>query len=375
MAGIYIHVPFCAKACHYCDFHFSTDLSHREELTKCIQEELEQRKNYLGQNTVETIYFGGGTPSVLTEKELAGIFRIIHTHFKISENAEITLEANPEDISKEKLEVLRGLSVNRLSIGIQSFDDTTLRRLNRIHSALQASESLILAREAGFKNLNADLIFAIPGRDLYLLKKDIKELCLYQPTHISAYGLTVEEKTVFGRWKKAGKFIPVSEDQNADEFEFLMDALPSSGFVQYEISNFANPGFESRHNSNYWKGTSYLGVGPGAHSYDGKSRQINISSNQAYIRAFKTKEAYWTTEFLNTQDHINEYIMTSLRTREGCDLEYLKQNHGCDLSLVRSEFLQKLNASGQATLRENFLILTKKGKMIADQIASDLFVV
>lgn len=375
MAGIYIHIPFCAKACHYCDFHFSTDLSHRDELIKSIKKELVLRKNYLDRDAVETIYFGGGTPSVLTEQELTGIVSTVHDHFKICENAEFTLEANPEDISKEKLQYLKNMGVNRLSIGIQSFDDETLNRLNRIHSARQASESMFMAREAGFNNLNADLIFAIPGRDLLMLKKDVAKLCQYQPTHLSAYGLTIEEKTVLSKWKKTGKFIPVSEDQNADEFEFLMEELPAAGFNQYEISNFAHMGYESRHNSNYWKGIPYLGIGPGAHSYNGSSRQINITNNYAYIKALKTQEVYWTTEFLSTEDHINEYIMTSLRTREGCDLEFLKQKHGYDLSLVRSDFFHTLNVAGQATLSGNSLILTKKGKMIADEIAGNLFVI
>ena len=312
---------------------------------------------------------------MLNEAELTQIFSSIKDHHSVVEKAEITLEANPEDVSKEKLILLRQLGVNRLSIGIQSFDDEILRKLNRIHNSYQAAQSLALAHEEGFSNLNADLIFAIPGRDLSILKRDIAELFKYHPSHISAYGLTIEEKTAFGKWKASGKFHPVSEDQNADEFEFLMEELPAKGYNQYEISNYAVSGFESRHNSNYWKGVPYLGIGPGAHSYEGKSRQINVSNNHAYIKSFQNQDTFWTTEILREEDHINEYIMTSLRTREGCNLEYLNQKFRHNLSSDFSSILKNLILSGNAELKNDFLILTKKGKLIADEIASNLFIV
>ena len=344
-------------------------------MIQSLCQEIELRKDYLRPSQLETIYFGGGTPSILDQSNLESIFKTLNTHFSISETAEITLEANPEDISKEKLSFLSNLGVNRLSIGIQSFDDQILQMLNRTHTGRQAQMSLTLAQEAGFMNLNADLIFAIPGRNVSILKKDVQLLIKNELTHISAYGLTIEEKTVFGKWAAAGKLKTVTEDQNADEFEFLMEELPAAGFYQYEISNFSKPGFESRHNSNYWKRVPYLGIGPGAHSYDGQSRQINVSNNQSYMQSMKTRTSFWTTEMLKPEDHINEYIMTSLRTSEGCDLEFLIKDLGYKPSPQYHSQIEYLIITGKAVQNNRFLQLTKSGKMIADQIAGDLFMI
>jgi len=375
VSGIYIHIPFCAQACHYCDFHFSTDQRYRLELVEGICEEVRARKDYLNGQEISTIYFGGGTPSVLKDSELGMIMESLNRAFTVSQEAEITLEANPEDLSLEKVKGMISLGVNRLSIGIQSFHEETLRSLNRSHDSEQAKASLSRVKEAGINNLNADLIFAIPGRSLEILKEDVNTLMAFQPEHISAYGLTIEEKTAFGKWSASGKFKAVSEEQNALEFEYLMEALPVAGLEQYEISNFARRGFESRHNSSYWKRNSYLGLGPGAHSFDGKSRAWNVANNHQYLRAIQNGTSHWNTEVLSEKDKINEYLMTSLRMREGCNLEFLKLEMEFDLIREQSAYVEKLLKSGLSEIKNNSLILTKKGKMIADQISSDLFVI
>lgn len=373
VAGIYIHIPFCNKACHYCDFHFSTDQRHRKDLMDSLGLEIELRTDYLHGESIETIYFGGGTPSLLDKVELEKILLTLYKHFQIRKYAEVTLEANPEDLTKEKVALFKELGINRLSIGIQTFHEETLQKLNRSHSGAQAMESLEKAREGGIDNLNADLIFAIPGRNMEILMEDVSTLLSYKPQHISAYGLTIEEKTVFGKWSSAGKFHAASEDQNANEFEYLMNALPEVGLEQYEISNFALKGFESKHNSSYWKRVPYLGLGPGAHSFNGTSRQINLSNNHGYIAALRNGQSFWTTEVLELRDHINEYLLTSLRTREGCDLDYLKNTFNHDLWMLHEKYLENLVKTGKASLKKRVLLLTQGGRLIADEITRDLF--
>lgn len=374
VAGIYIHIPFCNKACHYCDFHFSTDQRYRKVLIESICAEIDLRAPYLNEAVVETIYFGGGTPSLLTEAELQKIFVALQQTFPIKKGAEITLEANPEDISREKISFLREMGVNRLSIGIQSFQDETLQKLNRSHSGKQAAVSLEIAQEGGLSNLNADLIFAIPGRSMEQLKEDVSTLLRFQPKHISAYGLTIEEKTVFGKWSSMGKFKAVSDEDNANEFEYLMSTLPEAGLEQYEISNYAMKGFESKHNSSYWRQVPYLGLGPGAHSFDGKSRQINISNNAGYMSALQDGKSFWTTEVLTQKDHLNEYLLTSLRTREGCSLDYLERTFNHNLWNLHQDYLQNLMDSGKIMIKNHVLFLTPSGKLIADEITRDVFV-
>lgn len=337
--------------------------------------EIRSRKDYLNGQEINTIYFGGGTPSVLKDSELGMIIGAIYREFSISHQPEITLEANPEDLSKEKIKSLIGLGINRLSVGIQSFHNETLQFLNRCHDSQQAQASLTHIREAGLNNLNTDLIFAIPGRSLEILKHDLNVLMSFQPEHISAYGLTIEEKTAFGKWSASGKFKAVGEEQNAIEFEYLMEVLPAAGLDQYEISNFARHGFESRHNSSYWKRNPYLGIGPGAHSFDGSSRGWNVANNHQYMRSIQSGTSHWNTEVLSEKDKINEYLMTSLRMREGCDLHILKFEMQFDLISKQSDYLDKLLKNDLAEIKNHRLILTKKGKMIADQISSDLFVV
>lgn len=372
VAGIYIHIPFCKQACHYCDFHFSTNQSQRTAMCKAIANELALQANYLQGKQISTIYWGGGTPSLLTEAELRIILDSIYQHFSVDENLEQTLEANPDDLTKEKLVLLRSLGFNRLSIGIQSFDDEVLKFFNRAHSAAEALKCVELAREAGFNNISIDLIYAIPGQSADDWKKTIQTALALEPEHISAYSLTIEEKTVFGNWNKKGKLKPAEENDAAIHFTTLMDMLEQHGYEHYEISNFCKPGFYSRHNSSYWKQTHYLGVGPSAHSYNSVSRQANLSNNSLYQKSIESGTVPAEIEILTRENKINEYIFTTLRTSWGCDLSYLNENHGYDLA--SNGILQKMKDQDWVIQHGTILFLTKKGKLLADQIASDLFI-
>jgi oxygen-independent coproporphyrinogen-3 oxidase len=373
MSGLYIHIPFCSQACHYCDFHFSTDNRNRSTLIKALCRELEMQTAYLSGSPLETIYFGGGTPSILSAEEFALIQEHIHRNFSVHEQAEITLEANPEDLSNEKLSFFSEQGINRLSIGVQSLDDETLIRLNRIHLSGEALTSISRARNAGYKNISVDLIFGIPGRSKTILENDIHKILELKPEHISIYGLTIEPKTVFGIQHKRGNFIPVSDDQQADEFELIGDLLEQSGYRQYEVSNFSLPGFESVHNSNYWKQKHYLGIGPGAHSFNGYSRQFNVSNNALYEKSIAGNKIPFETEILTRSNKINEYIMTSLRTAEGCNLQKLILEHDFDLLKMNQSYISDLIATDKATMDGFKLRLARRGRLIADKISGDLF--
>lgn len=375
MAGLYIHIPFCKKACHYCDFHFSTQLDRTTELTKAICTELDMQRDYAKGEIIETIYFGGGTPSVLSDAEFESIFKSIHKNFISGPDCEVTLEANPDDLTEAKLLSLRNFGVNRLSIGIQSLDDNVLKFLNRSHDSSQAIKSVEHARKSGFSNINVDLIYAIPGREIKLLQHDMIGLLQLEPEHISAYSLTIEEKTVFGNWAAHGRFMPETENENARQFEIVMDTLAQAGFEQYEISNYARAGFQSQHNSSYWKQKKYLGVGPSAHSFNGHQRQANVSNNAAYIKSIAAGQIPATLETLSREDQINEYIMTSLRTVWGCDVAYLKSNFDYDLLTAQGAYVQRAINEELIVRAGNILVLTRAGKMHADKIASDLFLV
>ena len=375
MAGLYLHIPFCAKACHYCDFHFSTDTGYRAEMMSCIIRELELQRDLGRLPGPETIYLGGGTPSLLSEEEMERLFGALHRQFIIGKDAEITLEANPDDLTSEKLRLFRNLGVNRLSIGVQSFHEPTLQMMNRSHTGQQARIAIDRAREAGFNNISIDLIFAVPGRTTELLQQDLDLVLQYQPEHVSTYGLTIEERTVFGKKFSAGHFKPVSEDQNADEFELIMDSLQAAGYRQYEVSNFARPGHESVHNSSYWHGTPYLGVGPGAHSFSGSTRFSNIANNHLYMKAIGEGKLPRSTETLGREEMINEYLMTSLRLDTGCDLSVLKMVHGHVPDAEQIRIIDRLLADGSATMDREKLVLTRKGRLVADKIAADLFLI
>jgi len=372
VAGIYIHIPFCKQACHYCDFHFSTSQSHRKALCIAIAKELALQSKYLQGERISTLYWGGGTPSLLTEAELQIILDSVHKHFSVEEDLEQTLEANPDDLTKDKLVLLRSLGFNRLSIGIQSFDDEVLKFFNRAHSANEALKCMELARDAGFNNISIDLIYAIPGQSVEDWKKTTETALTLQPEHISAYSLTIEEKTVFGNWNKKGKLKPAEENDAALHFTTLMEMLEQNGYEHYEISNFCKPGFHSRHNSSYWKQTHYLGVGPSAHSYNSVSRQANVSNNSLYQKSIEAGIVPAEIELLTRENKINEYIFTTLRTAWGCDLSHLKENYGYDLA--SNGIVQKMKDQDWVNQQGTILFLTRKGKLLADQIASDLFI-
>lgn len=373
MAGIYLHIPFCKQACHYCDFHFSTQQDSKADLVKSLSREVELQKNYLENETIDTVYFGGGTPSLLNEKELSSIFNSFHQHFKISKEAEITLEANPDDLTKENLTLFKNAGINRLSIGIQSFDDVILKFLNRAHSAGEALACVDLARNVGFGNISIDLIYTIPGQSDDLWKKNIERAIALSPEHISAYSLTIEEKTVFGNWKKKGKLKTEGDDFAAGQMELLMELLTTSGYEHYEISNFSKPNFHSRHNSSYWRQKKYLGVGPSAHSYNVNSRQFNISNNSLYIQSIAQGKIPSQIEILSQADKINDYLLTSLRTEWGCDLTYLQNELGYDLLNVSKKEVEVFLSHKFLELDGSTLLLTRKGKFLADKIAADLF--
>lgn len=371
MAGIYIHIPFCKQACFYCDFHFSTNNDLATILSLAIADELRLQKEYLEDGVVNTIYFGGGTPTLLSPQNLDVIIDAVKKNFNISTSHEFTVEANPDDLSNEKLAYLKAAGVSRLSIGIQSFNDSILRFLNRAHSAQQIIESFSLSREHGFENISIDLIFAIPDQDHEEWRQNIHKAIELQPQHISAYSLTIEEKTVFGRWQKTGKLNPVDEEFSAQQFEILMTEMERAGYEQYEISNFCQPGYRSQHNSSYWGGQHYLGVGPSAHSYNGNTRQFNVANNHQYLSSIRQGKVPYELEILSTSNKVNEFIFTSLRTAEGCDISKLKAQFNFDLSKHR--LLHSVLDNKLATLEGTILKLTRTGKLLADKIAADFF--
>jgi oxygen-independent coproporphyrinogen III oxidase len=373
MAGIYIHIPFCRQACYYCDFHFSTNLSSKSELFKGILHEIQLQKDYLTE-PINTIYFGGGTPSLASVSELEGILDRIRQTFKVSHAPEVTLEANPDDLTPEKLGHLKSAGINRLSVGIQSFDDRVLKFLNRAHDTHTAAQCIPAARRAGFENISVDLIYAIPGQTSKEWSSNVVKAISLNPEHISAYSLTIEEKTVFGNWSAKGKLAPVGEEISALEFESLATLLENAGYDHYEISNFARPGFHSRHNTSYWTQEKYLGLGPSAHSYNGVTRQYNVSNNHQYISALKNNTIPSTLEILTPQDQINDYLLTTLRTSWGTDLAKLLRDMHYDLLKDHENYVHTLLIKELAILHEDHLVLTRKGKLMADKISSDLFV-
>jgi oxygen-independent coproporphyrinogen-3 oxidase len=376
LSGLYIHIPFCKQACHYCDFHFSTNLQTKQQLIEAICKEINLQKNYLGKAaTLQTIYLGGGTPSLLDEKELNSIFQTIHKFFTVALQAEITLEANPDDMTAEKLNMLKNSPVNRLSIGIQSFYEPHLQYMNRAHRAQEAADCVKQAQDAGFSNISIDLIYGIPHPDHSVWETDLHTAINLHIQHISAYCLTIEKDTAFGNWLRKGKIRPVEEEFSIEQFALLTSTLASAGFEQYEISNFALPGYYSKHNSNYWKKQTYLGIGPSAHSYNGHTRQYNVANNVKYIKALENATIPASVEELSVADQVNEYILTSLRTKWGCDLKEVTCLHGIDLRKKNAAYIEYCLLRNLITIEADVLKLTPAGKLLADQIASDLFIV
>ena len=373
MAGIYIHIPFCKQKCHYCNFFSVASVRNKSELLLSIRREITERAVYLNNETVKTIYFGGGTPSLLTVQELENLISILHDHFIIDPDAEITLETNPDDLRIDYLTMLRTSRVNRLSIGIQSFFDDDLIYLNRVHTAAHAKEALRLAQNSGFEKITIDLIYGIPTLTNEKWLSNIQTFLDTGINHLSAYALTVEQKTALYQLIAKGKLTPVDEHQSASQFQLLMEILEKEGFIHYEISNFARSGHYSKHNSLYWLGGNYLGLGPSAHSYNGFSRQWNVSSLTDYIRLAGSSQEVAEKEILTTSQRYNEYVMTSIRTSWGCDIEHIANVFGESYKSYCMKQVENYTFSGHIRNDGNRLILTQMGKLFADGIAAHLF--
>jgi oxygen-independent coproporphyrinogen-3 oxidase len=373
MAGIYIHIPFCKQACHYCNFHFSTSLKYKSDMIAAILKEIDLQKDYLGGEKIETIYFGGGTPSLLSKEDLDLIFDKIYSTHSVSGMPEITLEANPDDLTLDKLKELKETSINRLSIGIQSFSEEDLKFMNRAHNAMEAENCLKFAQDLGFENLTIDLIYGSPTTSDIQWSKNLETVFQYQIPHISCYCLTVEPTTALAHFVKVGKAKPVDENQAARQFEMLIQSMSLNEYEHYEISNFAKKGWYSKHNSSYWKGAKYLGLGPSAHSFDGSSRQWNVANNAHYIKALNNKVLNFEKEIISPETRYNEYVMTSLRTSWGCDSkELLKIGEKYERFFLKnvSQYIETKLVEEKGN---QVYILTKKGKLLADNIAMELF--
>ncbi len=374
MAGIYIHIPFCKQACHYCDFHFSTSMKYKTEMVEALALEISMRKSEAADEKIETIYFGGGTPSVLSNAEIIFLIDKVYQEYDVVENPEITLEANPDDLSAERIQDLAKTPINRLSIGIQSFFEEDLKMMNRAHNSEEASNCLEVSTKY-FDNISIDLIYGIPGMSLEKWEENIDKAFSFGVPHISTYALTVEPRTALFRLIKDGKIEAPKDEIAQEHFNLLMEKLKEQGFIHYEISNFAKEGFFSQNNSSYWLGKKYLGIGPSAHSYDGKSRSWNIPNNIKYINGITSNERDFEGEILSVQDRYNETIMTGLRTIWGISLENIQNNFGNSVLDYLKDRAQKFCDDGLLVLENGILKTTSKGKFLSDGIASDLFLV
>jgi oxygen-independent coproporphyrinogen-3 oxidase len=372
MSGIYIHIPFCRQACHYCDFHFSTSMKKKEEMVLAIAKELQLRKSEFQNEPVETIYFGGGTPSVLTSAEINFLIEEVYKNFEVSDNPEITLEANPDDLSNERILELSKSPINRLSIGIQSFFEDDLQLMNRAHNSAEAKNCL----EEGIKyfdNISLDLIYGIPGMSNERWKQNIETALSFGIPHISSYALTVEPKTALNKLIQTGKIAKPNDESAQEHFAILVETLEANDFIHYELSNFGKENYFSKNNSAYWLGKKYLGIGPSAHSYDGVSRSWNVANNALYLKSIQEDKLPNEIEILSITDRYNEYIMTGLRTIWGVSLDRIEAEFG-------KEYLDYLNKQAQKFLNDDLLSIdnkilkpTPKGKFLTDGIASDLF--
>ena len=372
MAGIYIHIPFCKQACFYCDFHFSTSLKKKEDMIVALIKEIALRKEELGDTTIETIYFGGGTPSVLSAAEIKELIAAVYLNFEVVKNPEITLEANPDDLSEEKIIALSKSPINRLSIGVQSFFEKDLKLMNRAHNAAEAKKSLVLATRY-FENISLDLIYGIPGCTNEEWLANIKIALSFGIPHISSYALVVEPHTALKTMIEKGKIKNVDDAKTQEQFQILIKELAIGGFIQYEVSSFGKEGFFSKNNSSYWLGVAYLGIGPSAHSFDGKQRSWNIKNNTKYIKSIQENVLPIERETLSTTDQYNEFVMTGLRTIWGVSLEKIKDNFG-------KKYLDYLENQSKKHIEETLLFVEngtlktgEKGRFLVDGIAADLF--
>lgn len=372
MAGIYIHIPFCKKACTYCDFHFTTSLKYADEMVDAICKEIRLKKHRIT-DQIGSIYFGGGTPSVLSSAALEKIFNTLIDCFSISADAEITIETNPDDLDAKKINELRKLPINRFSIGIQSFFEEDLIWMNRAHNANEAVTCIKRSQDAGFENLSIDLIYGYPLLTDEKWLTNIETAIALQTPHISAYSLTVEAKTALANAIKSGKQVDVSDEQSAAQFIILTEKLSTAGFEHYEISNYALPGKYAVHNTNYWKGIPYLGIGPSAHGFDGFNRYINVANNAKYLGFLADNKLAETVEELSKPDRFNEYIMTSLRTMWGTNIEKIRTDFGRDYETEIRKQMKPFLENGKLIIENNILKLSNEGKLFADGIAAELF--
>ncbi|WP_136667404.1 radical SAM family heme chaperone HemW [Flavobacterium sp. H122] len=372
MSGIYIHIPFCKQACHYCDFHFSTSIKKKEEMVQALAKEIAMRKNEFQDEIVETIYFGGGTPSILETSDIRFLIDEVYKNYKVADNPEITLEANPDDLSKDRIIELSKNRINRLSIGIQSFFEEDLKLMNRAHNANEALECLKVATQY-FDNITADLIYGIPGLTNKKWKQNIETLLDLGIPHISSYALTVEPKTALEKFIQKGSISAPDDSVAHEQFLMLVDILEQNGFVHYELSNFGKPDYFSKNNSAYWLGKKYIGIGPSAHSYDGINRSWNIANNTLYIKSIQEDKLPHEIEQLSITDRYNEYVMTGLRTVWGVSLERIEKEFGKNYLDYLLQNADKYLKEEKLQLKDNVLKTTRKGKFFCDGIASDLF--
>ena len=371
MAGVYVHIPFCESRCKYCDFFSTTRLERRDTYVNAVAKEVELRKNYLPSQNIHTVYFGGGTPSMLSVEQMGRIMTELRKCYVFDEDAEITTEANPSDIDEEKLRGWRDLGLNRLSIGIQSFQDAQLKQIGRRHNAEQARKAVRLAREAGFENISIDLMYGLPGETLEAWKEDVEEALKLDVEHVSAYCLSYEEGTPLTRALRRGEIEEVDEETENAMYDYLTERLARAGIERYEVSNFAKRGYESQHNSSYWNGTPYLGLGAGAHSYDGKTRQWNVSDLEQYVRGVENGETYFEREVLTENDLYNEYVMLKIRTRDGVELSKVPRS----MQDVCKGVAKIYGESGKLRMENgDRLVATQEGIHILNRIIEDLMI-
>ena len=375
MASIYIHIPYCKQQCNYCNFHFRIAQNDKEEMLKSIKKEIKLRQLYLNGASIKSIYFGGGTPSILNKEEIKSLIHTLYNNFRIDPDAEITLECNPDDLDTKKLLELKEIGINRLSIGIQSFDDADLKFMNRSHNAKEALSCIQFAKELGFENITIDLIYGLPNQSNENWKKNLAQMLTLDIQHFSAYSLTVEPKTKLKHLIDKKLVTTLDDKITVEHFNTLVEIASENNFVHYEISNFGKEGFFSIHNSAYWKNRHYLGVGPSAHSFNGSSRQWNIASNKQYIEKVNKNGSYFEVEQLSSTQRFNEYIFTALRTIWGIDLDYI--NNQFDQEALNYFKKQIINWENKGKIKKegNTYTLTKGGKLYADAIASDLFII
>jgi len=372
MAGIYVHIPFCRQKCYYCDFYKTVNTSLTKKFISALENEVVQRKNYLECELIETIYFGGGTPSVLNEMELTEILDFLNLHFNVSSTAEITFEANPDDLSVEYLHEIYHAGVRRLSIGIQSFQNGFLQKMNRRHDAKQAIEAVENAAKTGFKDISVDLIYGLPGLARDQWKADLKQVFQLPVQHLSAYHLTYHKGTPFYTWLKKGTLKALNENESIWQFQTLIQMAKDNGFEQYEISNFAKDKKYSKHNSSYWMGVKYLGLGPSAHSFNGISRSWNVSHIESYIKAVAAGLPYSEEEILSETNKYNEYILTRIRTIWGVSIEQLKTGFGTEKAIYFQQNIEKYIASDLVKQQSDIYTLTENGMFVSDEIMANL---